>query len=187
MLMSGRSLIFVLAILVWVAALVAPLLVDAHHWWPRKQMMLKAGQALRAAVFLLCIFLGLGITSGFDGTEFSGGWLSRRLLSMTDIGTVLFGLALMWIFFSQRVAATIGLLSSLFCLPLYCFFIAPAQFAGVFVREHGLAVQPAPGFHWHSWPVAALLAVFVAGYLSIRDLAARPSTRQVAHVHPANG
>jgi hypothetical protein len=58
MLMSGR-VIFVLAALVCLAALFAPLIVDAQHWWPRKQLTLKAGQTFQAAIFLLCIFLAL--------------------------------------------------------------------------------------------------------------------------------
>ena len=34
--MVGRSLVIALVLLVCVAALVAPILVDARHWWPRK-------------------------------------------------------------------------------------------------------------------------------------------------------
>jgi len=81
------------------------------------------GQAFQAGSFLLCIFLALHITRGLDGTEFSGGWLTGPLLSMVDIGTVLFILALVLTFLLPRVAAVIGLASSLLCLPLYCFFI----------------------------------------------------------------
>jgi hypothetical protein len=36
MLMVARSLVFVLVFLVCLAQLVAPILVDARHWWPRK-------------------------------------------------------------------------------------------------------------------------------------------------------
>jgi hypothetical protein len=176
--MAGCGLVFALAVLVFLAALVAPLLVDAQHWWPRKRITLKTRQAFQTATFLLCISLALRITSGLDGTEFSGGWLSGPLLSMTDIGIGLFMLAIVWTFFSQRVAAAIGLVSSLFCLPLCCFFIAPVPFARIFAHGHGFKVQPAPGFHWHTWSVAALLAVVVAGYNCIRDFAARTPIRQ---------
>jgi hypothetical protein len=82
-------------------------------------------QASQAGSFLLSVFLALEITSGLDGTEFSGGWLTGPLLSMEDIGTLLFVLALVLTFLFPRVAAGIGLASSLLCLPLYCFFIAP--------------------------------------------------------------
>jgi hypothetical protein len=130
------------------------------------------GQAFQAGSFLLCVFLALRITSGLDGTEFSGGWLTGPLLSMADIGTVLFILALVLTFLFPRVAASVGLASSLLCLPLYFFFIAPVPFAQVFARGHEFKVHPAPGFHWHTWPVTALLAVTIAVYVCIRRLAA---------------
>ncbi len=168
----------VVLVLVCLAGMVAPALVDARHWWPRKRMKLKAGQAFQAAVFLLCVFLALHITSGLDGTEFSGGWLTGPLLSMTDIGTGLFMLALVLTIFVPRVAAAIGFASSLFCLPLYCFFIAPVPFARLFARGHEFKVQPAPGFHWHTWPMAAMLALVVAAYTCIRGLADRTPTDQ---------
>jgi hypothetical protein len=39
--MFGRSLITVLVILVCLAGLLAPVLVDAHHWWPRESKKKK--------------------------------------------------------------------------------------------------------------------------------------------------
>lgn len=34
--MVVRGVVFTLVVLVCLAALVAPILVDARHWWPRK-------------------------------------------------------------------------------------------------------------------------------------------------------
>jgi len=130
-----------------------------------------AAQAFQAGSFLLCVILELQITSGVEGTEFSGGWLTGPLLSMADIGTGLFVVALVLTFLVPRVAAAAGLISSLLCLPLYCFFVAPAPFAQVFARGHEFKLQPAPGFHWNTWPVAALLAIAFALYLCVRRLA----------------
>jgi hypothetical protein len=127
-------------------------------------------QTFQAGSLLLCVFLALQITSGLDGTEFSGGWVTGPLLSMADIGTLLFVLALVLTFLFPRVSAAIGLASTLLCLPLYCFFVAPVPFAQVFARGHEFKVQPAPGFHWHTWPVTALLGVAVAVYACIRRL-----------------
>jgi hypothetical protein len=45
---------------------------------------------------------------------------------MTDIGTALFVLALIGSFVYPRIARAIVLASSLLCLPLYLYFIAPA-------------------------------------------------------------
>jgi hypothetical protein len=140
-----------------------------------------AGQAFQAASFLPCVSLALKLTSGLDGTEFSGGWLTGALLSMADNAIILFILALVLTFFFPRVAAAIGLLSSLLCVPLCCFFIAPVPFAQVFARSHEFKDQPSPGFHWHAWPVVTLFAVALTCYLCIRRLAAKgqmPTPRQ---------
>lgn len=131
-----------------------------------------AGQAFQAVSFLLCASLALRITSGLDGTEFSGGRLTGPLLSMANSGTVLFALALVLTFPFPRVAAGIGLASSLLCVPLCAFFIAPVPFAQLFARGHEFSVQPTSGFHWHAWPVTTLLAVAVACYVCIRHLVA---------------
>ncbi len=166
-----------LLILVSLAGMVAPALVDARHWWPRKKRMKPyPGQAFQAGGFLLCIILALRITERLDGTEFSGGWLTGLLLSMAALGTVLFILGLVLTFLFPRVAALLGLASSLLCLPLYCFFIAPVPFNRIFGRGHEFKVQPAPGFHWHAWPVTALLASVVVVYVCVRRLVrTRPS------------
>jgi hypothetical protein len=51
---------------------------------------------------------------------------------MTEIGTVLFALALIVAFFFPRIAAGIALVSSVLCLPLYLYFIAPVHFSRIF-------------------------------------------------------
>ena len=127
-----------------------------------------AGQAFQAGSFLLCVYLALQLTRGLDGTEFSGGWLTGPLLSMADSGTLLFILAIVLTFVFPRTAAAIGLASSLLCVPLCCFFIAPLPFAHVFARGIEFSSQPTPGFHWRMWPVTSLVAVALASYLCIR-------------------
>lgn len=135
-------------------------------------------QALQAGGLLLCAVLALHITSGLDESEFSGGWLTGPLLSMADDGTLLFIAAAIMTFFFQRVAAVMGIASSLLSLPLYCFFIAPIPFAHVFARNHEFKVQPTAGFHWHTWPMAALLTISVACYVCIHTLVTRRSQSQ---------
>jgi hypothetical protein len=68
---------------------------------------------------LVYVIVALRNTNGLEGTEFSGGWLTRPLLSMIDIGTVLFVLAVILTFIYPRISRAIGLASSLLCLPLY--------------------------------------------------------------------
>jgi hypothetical protein len=86
-----------------------------------------SGHGPQAACFLLCALVGLHVTSGLGETEFGGGWLTGPLLSMADSGALLFILASVGTFFWPRIAAAVGLASTLLCLPLYSFFIAPGR------------------------------------------------------------
>jgi hypothetical protein len=139
------------------------------------------GQALQAGSFLLCAVLALHVTSGLGEPEFGGGWLTGRLLSMADDGSLLFIVALALTFFFERIAAAMGIASSLLCLPLYCFFIAPVPFAQAFARGHEFVPPLTAGFHWHTWPVTALLTICAAIYFCIRTLASRRmQSQQVA-------
>ena len=128
-------------------------------------------QVCQAGSFLLCAFLAWRVTSGYEGTEFSGGWLTGPLLSIEDIGTALFIVALVLTLVFPRVAAAIGLAASALCFPLYFFFIAPVPFAQVFAGEHEFKAQTVQGFHWDIWPVASLFALAVTLYFCIRCLA----------------
>src|SRR6185312_5143335 len=131
-----------------------------------------AGQAFQAANLLLCASLAMKLTSGLDGTEFSGGLLTGPLLSMADYAIILFILSLILTFLFPRIAALIGIASSLLCLPLYCFFLAPVPFNEVFARGHQFKVQPVPGFHWHTWLMVALFSVATTIYFCIHNLVA---------------
>ncbi len=127
-------------------------------------------QVCQAGSFLLCASLAWQITSGYEGTEFSSGWLTGPLLSMEDIGAALFIVASALTFVFPRVAAAIGLAASGLCFPLYSFFIASVPFAQVFARGHEFKVQPVPGVHWDSGPVVGLFALAVTLYFCIRCL-----------------
>jgi hypothetical protein len=137
-------------------------------------------QVYQAGSYLICVFLALQITRGLEGTEFSGGWLTGPLLSMEDTGTAFFIVSFVLTFVFPRVAAAIGLASSVLCLPLYLFFIAPVPFAQVFARGHEFKDQPTPGFHWHMWPVTGLLVLAVTLYFCVRRVAAT-RRKQIPH------
>lgn len=134
-------------------------------------------QVCQAGSLLLCASLAWQVSSGYEGTEFSGGWLTGLLLLMEDIGTLLFIVAIILTFVFPRVAAAIALAASVLCLPLYFFFIAPVPFAKVFARGHEFKVQPTPGFHWETWPVIALFASTIAMYVCIRRFSAKGGVR----------
>jgi hypothetical protein len=130
-----------------------------------------AHQVALALICLVGVFVGLQNTKALNGAEFSGGWLTGPLLSMADIGTALFLLALVVAFGFPRVAAAIGLASSLLCLPLYVYLVAPVPFSRIFGFGHEFKVHPSEGFHWNTWAIAGVLTVAVTAYVCLRGVA----------------
>jgi hypothetical protein len=147
---------------------------------PPKRRYLELEQKRRS----LCALLALQITGGHDGTEFSGVWLTGALLSMEDIGSSLFIIAVVLTFVFLRVAAVIGLASSVFCLPLYLCLVAPVPFAQIFARGHEFKIQSAPGFRWHRWPVTGALVLAVTLYVCIRRLVLLTGSKCHSRVGP---
>jgi hypothetical protein len=129
-------------------------------------------QLCLALVCLVGVFVALRNSNGLDGTEFSGGWLTGPLLSMTDVGIVLFLPALLATFVSPRVAAGIALASSLLCLPLYLYFIAPVPFSQIFSFGHEFKVQPSAGLHWDRWAITGVLTLVATVYVCLSNFAA---------------
>ena len=134
---------------------------------------LSMPQIWQAMSYVLCLLLALRIKASLDGTELSGGWLTGPLLSMAELGIVLFVPAFLGTFLYPRVAAVIGLASSVLCLPLCVFFIAPVRFNEIFGSGHEFSVQPRPGFHWEKWTVTTLLALIVTCSSCIRRIVER--------------
>ena len=127
-------------------------------------------QVVLASTFAGCAFLEWQITDGLDGTEFSGGWLTGPLLSMAEVGIVLFILSFLLVLPVPRIAAVSGLISSLLSLPLCCFFIAPVPFAKVFAPGAEFSIEPEPGFHWHRWPTIAFVCLTSSACICARRL-----------------
>jgi hypothetical protein len=125
---------------------------------------------LQASSFLLCLILALKNTSGLGPSEFSGGRLTGPLLSMSNDGTLLLLLALLLTFVYPRIAAAIGIVASLLCLPLYIYFSGPVPFAHIFYPEGQFSVPQAPGIQWHEWVAIALLASAVSVSLCLHTL-----------------
>ena len=129
-------------------------------------------QLLLAVSCVGCLVVALRNTNGLEGTEFSGGWLTGPLLSLTNLGTVLFALALIGSFVYPRIAGAIGLASSLLCLPLYIYFIAPVPFNQIFGFGHEFKVQPGGGLHWDRWAIVGVLTLAVTTYVCFRGFTA---------------
>ena len=137
-------------------------------------------QFAQAGSCVVCVLVMLRVTD-LRETEFSGGWLTGPLLTLADIGTLLFLLALIAAFVFPRVAAATSLAASLLSLPLCLFFIAPVPFAHVFASGHEFKVEPSPGFHWETWPVAGLVLLGLTCYLCIRLIARRTEGNTPVH------
>lgn len=142
----------------------------------KKPAMQQVWQAISC---LLCVLFALKITVRLEGTELSGGWLTGPLLSMADIGTLLFVLALIVTFVYPRIAAVVGLASSLLCLPLYLFLVAPVPFNQVFGFGPEFELRPSPGFHWKKWTVTGLLTLAVTSVLCVRRIAAHITPKKL--------
>jgi hypothetical protein len=120
---------------------------------------------------LMCVIVALRNTNRLDGTEFSGGWLTGPLLSMIDIGTVLFVVAVIVTFMYPRIARAIALASSLLCLPLYLYFIAPVPFNQIFGFGHQFKIQTGGGFHWNGWAITGVLTLAGTTYVCLHGFA----------------
>ena len=130
-----------------------------------------------AASCLACVVVVLRNTNGLEGTEFSGGWLTGPLLSMADIGAGLFVLALVVTLRTPKFAGALGLASSLLCLPLYLYLIAPVRFNEIFGFGHQFKVQPSGNFHWDPWAIGGVLTIAVTTYVCLRGLAVTTGPR----------
>ena len=86
---------------------------------------------LHSIACLICMAISLKMTAGLEGTEFSGGTITGPLLSMADIGIVLFTLSLLFGFWSARIAHSLSAIASLLCLPLALLDFAPGPFRRV--------------------------------------------------------
>src|SRR6185369_6560423 len=99
-------------------------------------------------IFMLVLAIGLmSLTTGrLEGTEFSGGWLTGRLLNIAEAGIVMFVLALFLTNWSSKAAACVALTASVCCLPLLVYFIAPGPFRSAFKGEYSVPLESA--FEW---------------------------------------
>jgi hypothetical protein len=89
----------------------------------------------QAIAFLACAGVLWIHLDDFYASEFSGGWLTGKLLTMADIGTLLFLSALVFTIFLPRFGAVVALAAIMLCLPLYLFFIMPGPYQRLFKGE----------------------------------------------------
>ena len=108
----------------------------------------------------------------FDGTEFGGGLLSRY----SDLGCLLFLLALILAVKYSRAAAASALVAGVDSLPLYLYLVFPRPFRRVWPGEW-VGEMPRENFVWNGWwatgIVFAVLVAFLCGHTLIRGQSVR--------------
>jgi hypothetical protein len=105
-----------------------------------------------------------------DGTEFMGGTVTGPLLRMLDVGCISFLFAAALTFRFPRVAAAIGLLACLLCLPVYLLFTAPGPFRWVFRGEWKTPLVTSLVWEW--WSIGGILAIALAIVVCLRNVSA---------------
>lgn len=125
------------------------------------------------AAYAVCLAISAYMTDLLGPSDFRGGSLTGHLWFSADRGGILLIAAILLAMPLPRIAAAIGMLAALLCIPLYVFLLAPLPFARVFAPHGEFSVRPAPGLHWEPLPLAGLIASLVAISISIRALAAQ--------------
>ena len=117
----------------------------------------KKQNLLQGAICLICGIVLYRFALPLEGTEFSGGTLTGRLLSLSMVSMALFLLAMVVTFFVRRFGALIALAGCILGLPIYLYFVAPGPFRKVFGGNYSVPLQA--NFVWDSWAVAGILTI----------------------------
>jgi len=128
----------------------------------------KKQKLMQSLICFSCAIVAWRYPSGLEGTEFSGGWLTGRLLVMCAVGSLLFVAALILTFFSRRISAGIALTACLLCLPLYLYFTAPGPYRWVFKGEYSVPLQSR--FVWDTGSVIGMFLLGIAVFVCTRAL-----------------
>ena len=130
---------------------------------------MKLSKLAHAASCFICAILAWTYSVHLDGTEFTGGTVTGPILYMSDIGVLLFVMALPMAFLSRRrISGAVTLLASLLCLPLYLYVTIPGPFRWVF-RGHYKIFPPA-NVVWEKWSIIGILALAIAASFGFRDI-----------------
>jgi len=87
---------------------------------------------LHAGPCVLCALVGATFSEPFQGTEFSGGFLTGRILGLHDASLLLFVASAGLAFVDRRLAIIGVLFGCLLALPLYAYLVAPGPFRALF-------------------------------------------------------
>ena len=123
---------------------------------------------LQTASCLACALVAQRDPFGLEGTAFGGSPITDTLLSLLDIGSLLFVVALLLTFVRPRVAAVLAIAAALLCLPLYLYFTAPGPFRRVFRGDYSVPLHA--NFVWDNWAIWGMLTLAVAMCICLWNL-----------------
>lgn len=130
-----------------------------------RQKFVQAGICLAGAIVTFIYPVGL------ENSEFTGGWLTGRLLNASDVGTWLFVAAVALTFPFRRIACGAMLTAALACLPLYLYIVAPGPFRRIVGGEYSVPLQAS--FVWDVGAIAGICVLILAIAVSVHGLLAR--------------
>jgi hypothetical protein len=130
----------------------------------------KSSRAWQAGSCLLCAVLALKYGAPFEGTEFAGGRITGPVFGASQIGILLFVVALPIAFLFRRTSGAITVLASALCLPLYVYFAFPGPFRWLFGGEYTTLLRA--GVVWDTWSIVGMLALAMTASLGLRGLLA---------------
>jgi len=105
--------------------------------------------------------------SAVDRSEFIGGRLTGRMFEMADAGLLLFGLAVLLLFWLPRISAAIAITASLSASPLCLYLIIPGVFHRMFRGEWSVHLNSR--FVWNTWAVFGEVALLAALFVSVQS------------------
>src|ERR1700758_4301848 len=108
---------------------------------PRRDQLAQWTKLVLAVLLLLSLRVLWSSSWGVDGTEFSGGRVTGRLLDLCDVGMLALIPALIATYWFPRLSASITLLAGMSCLPLLLYFLAPGLFRMVLKGEWSVPLQ----------------------------------------------
>jgi hypothetical protein len=127
-----------------------------------------------AIAFLACAGVLWIHLDNFEASEFSGGWLSGKILMMADIGVLLLFSAMVLTIFVPRAGAIVALVAIVLCFPFYLYVVVPGPYRRIFQGEYSFPLQRE--FAWNSWAIAGIVTLIFAALFSVRSLSRRSSS-----------
>jgi predicted MFS family arabinose efflux permease len=127
----------------------------------------KMWQAIACLACIAVLWIRL---DDYGVSEFSGGWVTGRLLDMADVGSLFFLVASLLTFFLRRIAATIALAAVLLCFLFYLYILVPGLYLWIFKAESFMPrSRPLYWVYWNNWAVLGIISLLFATILSLRS------------------